>query len=300
MKLLSIDVGIKNLAYCLFEKDEESDYYKIIKWDIVNISEKKESKCLEIENKKVCDKQAKFIKDGKCYCTKHSKQTKYIQPTQELTQNLNKLKITELLDLSKKYGIYHNIKIKKNELIQVINQFVEDNCFELVDNVNAFKINLVTIGKNINIKFNQIFENHIIDIVIIENQLSPIAKRMKTIQGMISQYFIMKNDNIDIDFINSSNKLKVNMDGTNNINTLNNKNKLLESTLSFVEEDIKDDKKKYSDRKKEGIKKCLELITMDYKYNDWTTFFNNHKKKDDLSDCFLQGIWYINKLESKK
>jgi hypothetical protein len=23
------------------------------------------------------------------------------------------------------------------------------------------------------------------------------------------------------------------------------------------------------------------------------TFFSKHQKKDDLSDCFLQGMWYI-------
>ena len=32
--------------------------------------------------------------------------------------------------------------------------------------------------------------------VFIENQISPIANRMKTIQGMLAQYFIMKS-NID-------------------------------------------------------------------------------------------------------
>ena len=44
--------------------------------------------------------------------------------------------------------------------------------------------------------------------VVIENQLSPIANRMKTIQGMLAQYFIMIDENIDIQFISSSNKLK--------------------------------------------------------------------------------------------
>ena len=24
------------------------------------------------------------------------------------------------------------------------------------------------------------------------------------------------------------------------------------------------------------------------------TYFNNHKKKDDLADSFLQALWYIN------
>ena len=46
-----------------------------------------------------------------------------------------------------------------------------------------------------------------VDKVIIENQISPIANRMKTIQGMIAQFFIM-NDIKDIEFVAASNKLK--------------------------------------------------------------------------------------------
>jgi hypothetical protein len=39
MKFLSIDVGIKNLAFCLFEKTEGSTHFKITKWDTINISQ---------------------------------------------------------------------------------------------------------------------------------------------------------------------------------------------------------------------------------------------------------------------
>ena len=50
MKILSIDVGIKNLAFCLFEKSENSDYFKITKWDTVNISEQHEiQNCIFID-----------------------------------------------------------------------------------------------------------------------------------------------------------------------------------------------------------------------------------------------------------
>jgi len=37
MKILSIDVGIKNLAFCLFEKPPGNNEYKILKWDVVNM-----------------------------------------------------------------------------------------------------------------------------------------------------------------------------------------------------------------------------------------------------------------------
>jgi hypothetical protein len=92
---------------------------------------------------------------------------------------------------------------------------------------------------------------------------------MKTIQGMISQYFIMKNNNIQIEFISASNKLK-----------------------DFLPKE-KEEKLDYKERKKLGIQTCLEIITTDCRFKEWTTFFNKHAKKDDLSDCFLQGMWFI-------
>ena len=60
MKILSIDVGIKNLAFCLLEsnanntndKNDTFEEYKIIKWDVINLTEyekkldKKIKKCI--------------------------------------------------------------------------------------------------------------------------------------------------------------------------------------------------------------------------------------------------------------
>lgn len=75
MKLLSIDVGIKNLSFCLFDLQTHINYNKVVKWDNIDLSEKTESRCIEVDKNGLCDKPAKFSKDGKCYCLKHSKNT---------------------------------------------------------------------------------------------------------------------------------------------------------------------------------------------------------------------------------
>ena len=117
-----------------------------------------------------------------------------------------------------------------------------------------------------------------IDYVLIENQISPIANRMKTIQGMIAQYFIMNNNTQHIEFISSINKLKSQ-----------------DSKQDNKQEDKTQNSNDYKSRKKQGIQKCLEILTSDFRFNNQIEYFNIHKKKDDLSDSFLQGMWFINK-----
>jgi hypothetical protein len=55
----------------------------------------------------------------------------------------------------------------------------------------------------------------------------------------------------------------------------------------------------YAARKKEGIKIMLQLLQQP-QYVQWLPHFNQHKKKDDLADAFLQGNWYLKKLNLKK
>jgi hypothetical protein len=273
MKFVSIDVGTKNLSFCLFSKNESDNYFEILKWDNIDLTQKYETMCVEQEKGEICGKPAKFTKDSKCYCLKHSKKMQYLLPNDEFNLSfLNKQTLNKLVIIAEKYKIPYEKPCKKNDLINIIVDFSNKNCFESVCNINATKIDLVTIGKNIQHKFDLLFQDHLdsIETVIIENQIGPLANKMKTIQGMLSQYFIMKNNNINIDFISSSNKLK-----------------------EFIKKNEKEEKLDYKQRKQLGIKTCLEIVASDFKYSVWSSFLQKHKKKDDLSDCFLQGLWYI-------
>jgi len=43
-------------------------------------------------------------------------------------------------------------------------------------------------------------------------------------------------------------------------------------------------------------KKTNEYDNNNNKENtNWYEYLKKHKKKDDLADCFLQGIWYFKK-----
>lgn len=271
MKILSIDVGIKNLACCLFEKKTSLEHFIITKWEIIDISKKEDNaKCCFLEKNILCNKLAKFKKDNNCFCLKHSKNQQLQIPSfQQNDKYISKQKIQKLYEIADSYNIKYDKKEKKAQLILFINEFISKHYFDNIESTNAKDIDLFNIGINIKIKLNKLFENYQeIDFVIIENQISPIATRMKTIQGMIVQYFIMANLKVNhIEFISASNKLK--------------------------DCDIKD-KKNYNDRKKLGISKCLQIITNDFRFNDKLDYFNKHNKKDDLSDSFLQGLWFIN------
>jgi hypothetical protein len=223
-------------------------------------------KCLD-KSGHVCNKIAKFNKDGISYCLKHAKKTNFIL-SHETPSFINKQKLDKLISISEKYKINDtNIKYKKSELVSLINSHIDKNSIKSVEKKNASKIDLVTIGKNIQSNLDVLLKDEILNIqtIIIENQISPIANRMKTIQGMIAQYFIMKKSGlIEIEFVSSSNKLK---------------------------DCEKGEKLTYSNRKKLGIQKCLEIVNESF--SNWSLFFSKHKKKDDLADSFLQGMWYL-------
>ena len=93
---------------------------------------------------------------------------------------------------------------------------------------------------------------------------------MKALQGMITLYFVSKG-NASIQYWNATQKLKM-----------------------FVQE-----KTTYAQRKKLGIVITRQIV--EEKYKDQLDYFTKHKKKDDLSDCFLQLLDYMkkeNKLET--
>ena len=124
--------------------------------------------------------------------------------------------------------------------------------------------------------------------VIIENQISTIATRMKSIQAMLAQYFIMRNTEIAIEFVSSANKLK-------EFTQENRENK--EKDKEKEKEKEKTTKQTYKQHKKDSVQYTEEIIKKNEYLSRWLPEFTASKKKDDLADAFLQGIWFLKKTE---
>ena len=261
MFVLSFDVGIKHLAYILIKVEENSDNYTIEKWDILDLCKTVVQKCFS------CSKNASFVKENRYYCRIHAKKhPTFVLPCHVIKANkLQKRNIQELKQLAKEFHISPK-KETKSQLIKNIKDYYKSNTFETIEKPNANEFDLVSLGIAMKEIFHTTFSNYEISKVYIENQISPIANRMKSVQAMMTQYFIMTNCN-DIHYISSINKLKIFKETTNN----------------------------YKERKKLSIEKTIELLKDDPLNHIWIDFFQTHKKKDDLADAFLQFYYMLKK-----
>jgi hypothetical protein len=300
--VLSIDVGMKNLAYCLFEcnhelmnatnaqsKDPESmmQLVNVVAWDTVNLCDAATDKPVVpvLCTQPGCKFVAKFVHstttandDGNTlnhYCTRHANASGYkmpLQPSIASSKSLKKMTLEQLKAFSGEYlssPIPEKCEKSKMKLVQHLTTAIANEYLVAVTAkpkvFSAASVDLITIGRNMHQRFDAL--PHLasgIDVVIIENQLSTLATRMKTLQGMITQYFIMRGVP-DIRFISATNKLK------------------LFDTKKDGEETG------YADRKKRGIEITRSLIGG----SSHSASFEKHKKKDDLADCFLQGVWWL-------
>ena len=310
--VVSFDIGIKNLAYCIFSIGQEG--ISVAGWGIVNLAlqdavVKPQCNCAKAKGGALCIKTAtyKYGEDQR-FCLTHAKSSGKLLPTKELSAAAHKkLKLDELATLCEKYGIGIGPTDKKPDVLaKVVTHFAARTLEPIVvtKSKNANQIHLVEIGKRIKAQFDAVFANCEPTHVILENQISPIAGRMNTIQGMVAQYFIMRdaNDRLAIDFISSSGKLKGFSDKVLALPTADkvlalptaDKVQSADKVLALPTTAVKaQDTNTYKDHKRDGIAFCHQFMAANGGLATFRHIIEAAPKKDDLADCFLQGIYYL-------
>ena len=117
-----------------------------------------------------------------------------------------------------------------------------------------------------------------VDLVVIENQPALKNPTMKSIQMILYSYFLING------VTNTGSVI-------DNIQLINARNKLKAYTGPPVPCDIKD---RYKRTKFLGIQYCSAMIQESDQEEQWIQLFTDSKKKDDLADAYLQGIYVLN------
>lgn len=240
MRIISFDVGVRNLAICILDKNNTDSKVEIKYWNVINLLEESDSKnshlCIETnKNGKICNKLATYNdkNNKKFFCKKHKNEE----------------------------SILDN-KLNKKILIKSVN--TQRMCILLCEKLNYIH--------------NNDFNILDVDEIIIELQPSK-NPRMKSLSNMLYSYFILKG------FVENSLETKK----IKKISYVSAKYK-----LSFYNGPNIDCKLKgeYAKRKYIAKKQCEYLLENQQNYLE---YFNKNNKKDDLADCYLQGMWYLNK-----
>jgi hypothetical protein len=295
MNILSFDVGIKNLAYCLVNVvDATAKKFDILDWGVINLMSSGSS--VENEVCMTCKKKATLqtVSGDRHYCAIHAKKDPHYKPIDNkfkefaVMHSLDKIPMKRLNEfiIAQSIIVPGTKKLLKGDLLEIVKKFIADwrfvKCGSGEKKKKANDFDLVGLGVALRDKLDATFSSEIrekIDKIVIENQIGPLAIRMKSLQGMITQYFIMK-DLEDISYISASNKLK-----------------MFEGSELLYQQDSDDDekpattdnKKKYKERKDKSVEIVAKLVENMPK---WGNVFKTHAKKDDLADSLLQALWY--------
>jgi len=288
MKVLSWDVGIINLAYCLIDFESESKW-KILDWGIINLTDREKIKCT------ICKKNPTFSQtingETKYYCKVHAKKVDQKSSNFEVFfKEIDKEENNNCSCLVKKKQCIKKVKYKFNNNYYC-NTHAKSEYKKIVNSYKLKKLSKKSVGSMtidvLRIKLIEELEKRTnllsVEIVLIENQPTLRNPKMKAISSTIYDYYLIRglfdkertNSNITlVKYMSPSNKLKLAEDG---------------DTQKLIK--LKGDQAKtYKLTKSLGIKYCRKMIE---KYDNWKSYFEGIKKKDDLADCFLQGMYYL-------
>ena len=353
-RILSFDIGIKNLAYCFLSNENTENV--ILDWRVIDLMQNPEippstlpvARCTcsvgQVPKKKqstvvprVCGKVAKFTHTGTqdFYCETHAKS--HSTPTngwlipkkvfeRSKLNSLNREKL-EALVLGYKIPVAAVPKPTKKIYVDLLCEHFQRVCFQPIciggtstaPILNSKQTDLITLGRNMILHLDKqtILHENPPTHVILENQISTVASRMKTVQGELTMYFLMRFPEAHIEFISSKNKLKgyepptalsdapisLPQNQTRSVTKLPaelvvggfqppNQNGCGIHACSEERRRSSLENAKYKQHKCDAILYTQQWMNKHPKMKVWEPYMLESKKKDDLCDCFLQGMWY--------
>ena len=335
-RILSFDVGIKNLAYCFLVRSHEKT--TIQDWRVLDLMDngartpgpvatctcttgivKKRTSAAGSEPPKICGKTAKYTHVGtqELYCEVHAKShatagnagnagnvgnagNGWLIPKRVYERSrLNTLKREQLEALVREFQVSVPLEPKPTKKIYVesLCAHFQRVCYQRIGELgngmvqggtpggNSKQADLITLGRNMMRQLDAWAAHwpepptH----VILENQISTVASRMKTIQGELTMYFLMRFPEAHIEYISSKNKLKGFEDGAS------------VAGASASSSSPQTPNEKYKQHKRDAVTYTQQLLEAHPSMLYWKPYVMGSKKKDDLCDCFLQGMWYFTK-----
>lgn len=251
MKLISFDIGLRNLAVCVLEGTSRTDM-RITAWDVIDVVAEKNGHTRTACFK--CAKPAMWVQAGigTQACSRH--RPKSLTMTKAA---LTKKSIPELQELGNPYKIEG--KTKKDLVGRIWTEMNKSGWAKFKGNARAPGGGVLDLVNDIVACLDKRSEwwkdAHL---VVFENQLD---RRMFAVQAMLHMYFACHGFRTK---------------GVSAIHKLDNITTTTDATGT------------YRGRKKTGITHCQALCPSANQ-----DFFTSHKKKDDLADSFLQGLYFL-------
>lgn len=332
MKVLSFDVGIKNLGACIIEYNDEPVNIKsklqIHYWDIINVVNSKSEdeqisyKCIDGNCTNKPKSYIEFNDIKYCMCSKH------LQKKDELLND-----IFSVWDESKWIQVKNCVCMKcQNE--EKIEEVSENNINLDQTSKSKNSISRKTYFSNNELNFilcNKHYKNLINKSTVAQKKIYPIKnKKVKDMTSNDIKLQLVKcldkrKEQLltiaDIVLIENQPTFKnptmkaisdtiytwfmvrgivdsqLNNSSIKEVKFISPSNKLKEFDSSKIDE--ADESKKYKITKKLSVENTKTILAS-YELNNWLNKLLSFDKKDDLADSFLQGWYILNNLNSDK
>jgi len=318
MNLISFDIGIKNMAYCIFNISQDCC---CTDWAAMNLMPSAAAVAkTEKPSCSSCKRKAKYkVKNAALFfCDAHAKcHDTYVVPTKDWTlASLRKKKVDELRQL-----LVDGFSGSKADALELLLQRVLEPAVAVPPpKKSANDADLIDVGRQLCRQLDAASLPERIDVVIIENQISPLAARMRTLQGMVTQYFILRFPEAQIQYVSSSMKLKAFSTAATAATPTATAATAATPTATAATAAkptataataatptataataatptataaTPTAAQKYKQHKVDGVTHCAAMLRANPMGRFTADTLLSHSKKDDLADCWLQALWFL-------